>query len=37
MKAKRTLFLRRLDKHVGDHSKEIKVEIEKKNRNGEKK
>ena len=28
MKAKRTLFMRRLDKHVGDHSKEeIKAEI----------
>ena len=30
MKAKRTLFLRRLDRHVGEHSKEeIKAEIEK--------
>ena len=30
MKAKRSLFLRRLDRHVGDHSKEeIKAEIEK--------
>ena len=38
MKAKRTIFMRRLDKHVEEHSKEeIRAEIEKKTKNGRRK